>query len=84
MFDGPTWHHLYYQKAIPIGYGTVRTLMPESVCGKDGQGKGKGDLETLKPTIMAGVPAIWERIRKGVMHELDKQHWSVRKAFDGM
>ncbi|KAI7880640.1 acetyl-CoA synthetase-like protein [Lichtheimia hyalospora FSU 10163] len=73
---------IFISTAVPIGYGTVRTLMPESVCGKDGQGKGKGDLETLQPTIMAGVPAIWERIRKGVMHELDKQHWSVRKAFD--
>lgn len=56
--------------------------MGESVCGKNGEGKGKGDLEELKPTIMAGVPAVWERIRKGVIQELDKQHWTIRKAFE--
>ncbi|KAI9312131.1 hypothetical protein BX666DRAFT_1866493 [Dichotomocladium elegans] len=67
---------------IPIGYATARTLMPDSVCGKDGEGKGQGDLKALKPTIMAGVPAVWEKIRNGVFHELDKQHWTVRKAFD--
>ncbi|KAI9489468.1 hypothetical protein BDB00DRAFT_613968 [Zychaea mexicana] len=67
---------------IPIGYATPRTLMSDSVCGKDGQGKGKGDLETLAPTIMAGVPAIWEKIRNGVLTELEKQHWTLRKAFE--
>ncbi|ORE08701.1 hypothetical protein BCV72DRAFT_248647 [Rhizopus microsporus var. microsporus] len=66
---------------IPIGYGGMRTLMNDSVSGRDGQGKGKGDLEALKPTIMAGVPAVWEKIRKGVESKLDKQHWTVRKAF---
>ncbi|KAI7851486.1 membrane dipeptidase-domain-containing protein [Circinella umbellata] len=67
---------------IPIGYATARTLMPGSVCGKDGKGKGKGDLEILSPTIMAGVPAIWERIRNSVLGELEKQHWTVKKAFE--
>lgn len=68
---------------IPIGYGGMRTLMNDSVSGRDGQGKGKGDLEALKPTIMAGVPAVWEKIRKGVESKLDKQHWTVKKAFYG-
>ncbi|KAI9254564.1 hypothetical protein BDA99DRAFT_161013 [Phascolomyces articulosus] len=67
---------------IPIGYATARTLMPGSVAGKNGQGKGKGDLELLSPTIMVGVPAIWERIRNGVLGELEKQHWTLKKAFE--
>lgn len=44
-----------------IGYGTVKTLTDASVrdC--------KGDLNALQPTIMVGVPAIWETIRKGIV-----------------
>lgn len=26
-----------------------------------------GDIRTLKPTVMVGVPAVWELIRKGIM-----------------
>ncbi|KAI8379172.1 uncharacterized protein BYT42DRAFT_496220 [Radiomyces spectabilis] len=72
---------IFITMGIPIGYGTARTLMDDSVCGRGGKGKGKGDLKALKPTIMAGVPAVWERIRNGVMKELDKQNWLVRQAF---
>jgi long-chain acyl-CoA synthetase len=44
-----------------IGYGTVKTLTDASVrnCA--------GDIRTLKPTVMVGVPAVWELIRKGIM-----------------
>ncbi|ORX59043.1 acetyl-CoA synthetase-like protein, partial [Hesseltinella vesiculosa] len=66
---------------IPIGYANVRTLMGDSVTGPDGQGKGKGDLACLKPTIMAGVPAVWERIKQGIEREMDKQHWIVQSLF---
>lgn len=69
--------------AIPIGYSSVRTLMDDSICGPGGEGKGRGDLKVLKPTIMAGVPAVWEKIKHGVGKQLDKQHWTVKKAFEG-
>jgi long-chain acyl-CoA synthetase len=68
---------------IPIGYGSIRTLMNDSVCGPNGQGKGEGDLKALKPTIMAGVPAVWEKIKKGIEDQLNKQHWTIKKAFEG-
>jgi long-chain acyl-CoA synthetase len=68
---------------IPIGYGGIRTLMNDFVCGPNGEGKGEGDLKALKPTIMAGVPAVWEKIKKGVEKQLDKQHWTIKKAFEG-
>lgn len=47
-----------------IGYGTVKTLTDASVrdC--------KGDLNALQPTIMVGVPAIWETIRKGIVSKV--------------
>ncbi|KAI8098295.1 uncharacterized protein B0P05DRAFT_482680 [Gilbertella persicaria] len=67
---------------IPIGYASIRTLMNDSVCGHNGEGKGEGDLKALKPTIMAGVPAVWEKIKKGVEAKLEKQHWAVKKTFD--
>ena len=57
--------------------------MDDAVCGPGGQGRGKGDLQALKPTVMAGVPAVWERIRKGVMSKLAKQNVVVQKLFDG-
>ncbi|KAI9272018.1 membrane dipeptidase-domain-containing protein [Sporodiniella umbellata] len=66
---------------VPIGYGTARTLMNDSVSGPNGEGKGEGDLKCLKPTLMAGVPAVWEKIRKGVEDKLKKQNWVVRQAF---
>lgn len=69
--------------AIPIGYGSIRTLMNDSVCGPNGEGKGEGDLKSLKPSIMAGVPAVWEKIKKGVESQLEKKHWTVKKTFEG-
>jgi len=30
-----------------------------------------GDLKELRPTLMAGVPAVWESIRKAVIAKLD-------------
>ncbi|KAH9942109.1 long-chain-fatty-acid-CoA-ligase [Amylocystis lapponica] len=45
---------------LTFGYGRVKTLMDTSVrqC--------LGDLREFKPSIMVGVPAVWEMIRKGV------------------
>jgi long-chain acyl-CoA synthetase len=39
---------------ISMGYGSVRTLTDASVRNC------KGDLRELRPTVMAGVPAVWE------------------------
>ncbi|KAL0062754.1 long-chain fatty acid-CoA ligase [Marasmius tenuissimus] len=62
---------------MPIGYGRVKTLTDASVR------KCKGDIATFRPSIMCGVPAVWETIRKGI---LSKVHGSgtVKKAvFNG-
>lgn len=48
---------------ISIGYSTPQTLTDTSTAIKKGQ---KGDLRVLKPTIMASVPIVLERLSKTV------------------
>jgi len=47
--------------SIPIGYGNVKTLTDASMRNCE------GDMKCFKPTIMVGVPAVWEQIRKGIV-----------------
>nr|GAT48813.1 long-chain-fatty-acid-CoA ligase [Mycena chlorophos] len=46
---------------MPIGFGRVKTLTDASVRNCD------GDIKAFRPTIMVGVPAVWETIRKGIV-----------------
>ncbi|CAK5270711.1 unnamed protein product [Mycena citricolor] len=46
---------------MPSGFGRVKTLTDASVRNC------VGDMRAFKPTIMIGVPAVWETIRKGIM-----------------
>ncbi|WWD03296.1 hypothetical protein V865_001347 [Kwoniella europaea PYCC6329] len=50
---------------LPIGYGRVKTLTDASVreC--------KGDIAEFRPSILVGVPAVWELIRKGILSKVD-------------
>jgi len=47
------------------GYGSPRTLSDGSVrnCA--------GDIRELKPSIMVGVPAVWETVRKGIAAKVE-------------
>lgn len=49
---------------VTMGYGSVKTLTDQSVRNC------QGDLVAFKPSIMVGVPAVWEQIRKGVTSKL--------------
>ncbi|KAH7072369.1 hypothetical protein FB567DRAFT_480539 [Paraphoma chrysanthemicola] len=44
-----------------LGYGTIRTLSDASVrnCA--------GDIRELKPTVLVGVPQVWETVKKGII-----------------
>ena len=44
-----------------LGYGAIRTLSDTSVrnCA--------GDIRELKPTVLVGVPQIWETVKKGIL-----------------
>ncbi|KAI8616358.1 hypothetical protein BC830DRAFT_1241091 [Chytriomyces sp. MP71] len=50
---------------VQLGYGGVKTLTDTSVRNC------KGDLRELRPTVFAGVPAVWEGIRKAVQGKID-------------
>ena len=51
---------------MTFGYGRVKTLTDASVrqC--------VGDIKALRPSIMIGVPAVWEMIRKGITAQINK------------
>ncbi|KAJ1088657.1 hypothetical protein NDU88_001813 [Pleurodeles waltl] len=60
-----------------IGYSSPQTLSSQSTKIKKGS---KGDASELQPTLMAGVPAIMDRIYKNVMSEVngrDRLHRSL-------
>ncbi|OAV90647.1 hypothetical protein, variant [Puccinia triticina 1-1 BBBD Race 1] len=46
---------------VKVGYGSVKTLTEASMRNCS------GDIKTFKPTVMVGVPAVWELIRKGIL-----------------
>ncbi|KAA1114768.1 long-chain fatty acid-CoA ligase [Puccinia graminis f. sp. tritici] len=46
---------------VKIGYGSVKTLTEASMRNCS------GDIKTFRPSVMVGVPAVWELIRKGIL-----------------
>ncbi|KAA1475922.1 long-chain-fatty-acid-CoA-ligase [Dentipellis sp. KUC8613] len=59
------------------GFGRVKTLTDASVRNC------VGDIKAFRPSIMVGVPAVWELIRKGILSQVNKGG-SVRKSvFNG-
>ncbi|KAG2119405.1 hypothetical protein DEU56DRAFT_122158 [Suillus clintonianus] len=59
------------------GYGRVKTLTDASVrhC--------KGDIVTFRPSIMVGVPAVWEQIRKGIVSKVNASGSLKKTIFNG-
>lgn len=58
-----------------LGYGNPRTLVGDSMRNC------KGDLEELRPTVMVGVPAVWETLRKSILGKLNKGGPIVSRVF---
>jgi long-chain acyl-CoA synthetase len=60
-----------------LGYGNARTLSDTSVrnCA--------GDMRELRPTVMVGVPQVWETVKKGVISKLDQSSPLLRSLFWG-
>ncbi|KAJ3271497.1 long-chain fatty acid-CoA ligase [Borealophlyctis nickersoniae] len=65
---------MYY--GMTIGYGSPRTLSDTSVRNC------RGDIPELRPTLMTGVPAVWEAIRKGVNSKLKDAPPVQRRIFE--
>ncbi|KAG8364503.1 hypothetical protein BUALT_Bualt18G0004000 [Buddleja alternifolia] len=62
-----------------IGYGSALTLTDTSNKIKKGT---QGDASALKPTLMAAVPAILDRVREGVLKKVDEKGGIVKKLFN--
>lgn len=60
-----------------LGYGTIRTLSDTSVrnCA--------GDIRELKPTVMVGVPQVWETVKKGIISKVEGGGAVTSKVFWG-
>ena len=60
-----------------MGYGTIRTLSDTSLRNS------KGDIREFKPSIMVGVPAVWEQVRKGIVGQVENSSVVVKNLFWG-
>lgn len=62
---------------VPLGYGRIKTLTDGSVrhC--------KGDISTFRPSMMVGVPAVWEMIRKGILGKISSGGVLRKLVFNG-
>ncbi|MCJ1313797.1 long-chain fatty acid-CoA ligase [Agyrium rufum] len=58
-----------------MGYGSPRTLSDTSVKSC------KGDIQEFRPTILVGVPAVWETVRKGIVAKVNASNPVVRNLF---
>ena len=61
---------LFY--GVRIGYSSAQTMADNSTAIKKGK---KGDLRVLKPTFMASVPVILERLVKAVNEKMSTTNW---------
>ncbi|KAI0323620.1 long-chain-fatty-acid-CoA-ligase [Cubamyces sp. BRFM 1775] len=62
---------------MTFGYGRVKTLTDASVRNC------VGDIRAFKPSIMIGVPAVWEMIRKGIMAKINSGGTIKKSVFSG-
>ncbi|GME73215.1 unnamed protein product [Ambrosiozyma monospora] len=57
------------------GYASVKTLTDASCKNCE------GDMKAFQPTIMVGVGAVWESIRKGILAQINKLPPTSQKVF---
>ena len=60
-----------------MGYANPKTLSDTSVRGC------KGDIREFRPTVMVGVPAVWETVKKGIISKVDASGPIVKNLFWG-
>ncbi|AEY95042.1 FABL018Cp [Eremothecium gossypii FDAG1] len=58
-----------------IGYGSVKTLSEASVRNC------KGDMKEFRPSVMVGVAAVWEGVRKAIVAQVTKLPPFKQKIF---
>lgn len=60
-----------------LGYGNPRTLSDTSMKNS------AGDMRELRPTVLVGVPQVWETVKKGVLAKLDTSSPILKSLFWG-
>ena len=60
---------VFFSAGVRIGYGSPYTMTDNGTAIIPGQ---KGDLRLLRPTLMAGVPLILDRIRKTLTDRFER------------
>jgi long-chain acyl-CoA synthetase len=60
-----------------MGYGNPKTLSDTSVRNC------KGDIREFKPTVLVGVPAVWETVKKGIIAKVNAGSPIVKNLFWG-
>jgi long-chain acyl-CoA synthetase len=60
-----------------MGYGNPKTLSDASVRNC------KGDIREFRPTILVGVPAVWEMVKKGITSNIEKAGTITQNIFWG-
>jgi long-chain acyl-CoA synthetase len=58
-----------------LGYGSTRTLSDTSVRGC------AGDIREFRPTILVGVPQVWESVKKGLLTRVEQAGAISRTLF---
>ncbi|KAI4185084.1 MAG: hypothetical protein LQ346_005990 [Caloplaca aetnensis] len=58
-----------------MGYGNAKTLTDTSVRNC------KGDIREFAPTVMVGVPGVWELVKKGIIRQVESSNPIVRNMF---
>ena len=66
-----------FAAGMKTGYGRVKTLTDASVRNC------KGDIVALRPTILIGVPQVWEMIRKGILTKVNSSGSLKKSVFNG-
>ena len=60
-----------------MGYGNPKTLSDTSVKNC------KGDIREFRPTVLVGVPAVWESVKKGIVAKVNTGSPIVKNLFWG-
>lgn len=60
-----------------MGYGNPKTLSDVSVRNC------KGDIREFKPSVLVGVPAVWENVKKGIVGKVSAGSALLQKVFWG-
>lgn len=58
-----------------MGYGSIRTLSAAN-CRNC-----LGDIQEFKPSLLVGIPTVWETVKKGVIANVDKGGPVVKTLF---